>query len=181
MKKLSFLILPLMLACLAAVPASAVTVYTASLSGANESPATSSTGTGSATITLLDDMNTLNLSLTFSGLTGPATMAHIHCCVAPGGNAAVSLPFTAFPALASGTYTHSFDLSAAGVLTGITEPAFLAGLQSGLTYVNIHTAQFPSGEIRGFTTLVPEPATAGLLAIPLFGLLALRRKLKLKA
>jgi hypothetical protein len=45
------------------------------------------------------------------------------------------------------------------------EAAFIAGLTSGRTYLNIHTNVVPSGEIRGF--VVPEPLTMGLFAIGL--------------
>ncbi|MDQ3686119.1 MAG: CHRD domain-containing protein, partial [Acidobacteriota bacterium] len=47
---------------------------------------------------------------------------------------------------------------------------FLAGLQGGQTYFNIHSNAFPGGEIRGQLQPVPEPATmilvgTGLAAI----------------
>jgi hypothetical protein len=46
------------------------------------------------------------------------------------------------------------------------EAAFIAGLTTGTTYLNIHTTTFGGGEIRGFVT-VPEPMTASLLALGL--------------
>ena len=48
------------------------------------------------------------------------------------------------------------------------EANFIAALTSGRTYLNVHTATFPGGEIRGFVT-VPEPMTSGLV---IFGLAA---------
>jgi hypothetical protein len=42
--------------------------------------------------------------------------------------------------------------------------ALLAGLASGQSYYNIHTAALPGGEIRGFFAL-PEPGAALLLGI----------------
>jgi hypothetical protein len=36
-------------------------------------------------------------------------------------------------------------------------------------YVNIHTTEFPGGEIRGFLDAVPEPAAWGLMLLG-FGL-----------
>jgi len=39
------------------------------------------------------------------------------------------------------------------------EAAFITALETDLTYVNIHDATFPAGEIRGQLLLVPEPAS----------------------
>ena len=46
-------------------------------------------------------------------------------------------------------------------------------LMSGKYYINIHTGNNGGGEIRGF--MVPEPGSAGLLAIGVAGLMARRR------
>ena len=57
------------------------------------------------------------------------------------------------------------------------EAAFINGLETGRTYLNIHTAApngFPGGEIRGF--VVPEPMTASLLLAGLAAALASRRR-----
>ena len=56
-----------------------------------------------------------------------------------------------------------------------------ADLLAGLWYINIHTAAFPGGEIRGqvrqVTSTVPEPGTLALFGIGLFGIgLAKRRR-----
>jgi hypothetical protein len=125
-----------------------IIVYSAALNGANESPATSSTATGFATVTVDTTLNTMHVVFSFSGLTSGDTAAHIHCCVAPGGNAAVATmvpTFTGFPAgLTSGTYDNViangslFDLtslatynpsfvSAEGGTAASAEAALLAG------------------------------------------------------
>jgi hypothetical protein len=57
------------------------------------------------------------------------------------------------------------------------EAALAAGLAAGNAYLNIHTTNFPGGEIRGFlVAAVPEPATYALAIAGLGILWALKRK-----
>ena len=161
--------------------------FAAILSGAAESPATGSPGTGSTLITVDAAANTLEVAVQFSGLVGTTTASHIHCCTAtPGsGNAGVATTtptFADFPlGVTSGTYDRVLDLTsltsynpafvtANGGTAASAEAALLAGILAGDTYLNIHTNTSPGGEIRGFLVATPEPATwalmLGLLAIP---------------
>jgi len=52
------------------------------LSGLNEVPPNASVGTGTADVMLDPDLNLLKIDVTFSGLSAPASAAHIHCCLA---------------------------------------------------------------------------------------------------
>ncbi|HEY3243182.1 MAG TPA: CHRD domain-containing protein [Phycisphaerae bacterium] len=150
------------LAVAAMTPPAAADIHnlTAALTGAQEVPPTPSAGTGSCNITLDDVTGLVTANCTFMGLTSPANAAHIHGLAPPGMNAGILIPLTVTPAT-SGTVTGSGTLSAANV----------TGMLNGLTYVNIHTGQFPGGEIRG--QIVPEPGSLGLLVI---GALALIRR-----
>jgi hypothetical protein len=62
-------------------------------------------------------------------------MAHFHGPAAPDKNAAVALPIV--------PSTSPFEGSAT-----LTDPQ-AAQLMAGQWYVNVHTAAFPAGEIRG--------------------------------
>jgi hypothetical protein len=176
----------------------ATLTFNASLSGANENPPTVSAGTGFAIVTLDTILNTMEVNVTFSGLTTGNTAAHIHCCIAPGGNTGVATTtptFTGFPSGAtSGSYDNVFDMTLAssynpafitgnGGTAASAEAVLFAGIIAGNAYLNIHTTNFGGGEIRGFlaaTAPTPLPAALPLFATGLgaLGLYGWRRKRK---
>lgn len=175
MKKL-FSIALLLVATLASVPAQATSIYSFALSGANQVPPITISASGNGTMTLADDLRTLAVSFNFSGLTGgPLMMGHIHCCAPSTANAPVALNFAPFPAVTSGSYSRTFDIGASGTLiNGVTQSALVTALNTGNAYVNLHTAVYPDGEIRGQIVSSPEPATWGLLALSFAGGLGAR-------
>jgi CHRD domain len=145
--------------------AGCVFIFTAALNGSNQSPPVASPGTGTATVTWNTITNEMTVNVTFSGLTTPTIAAHIHCCVTPPGNAGVATTVPTFPGfplgVTAGTYSRTFDMTdpasynpafvtANGGTATSAEAALLAGLQAGQAYLNIHTTNFPGGEIRGF-------------------------------
>jgi hypothetical protein len=184
--KHSLFSLVLAAAMLVAAPSVRATVifFHVNLSPANEVPPTASTGTGVADLQLDTTAETLLGHIVFSGLTGTTTAAHIHCCLASpfltGANVGVATLVPAFPnfplGVTSGTDDFLLNLNSASAynpafvtLQGSlanAEAAFIAGLISGRTYLNIHTNVFPGGEIRGFVA-VPEPMTISLVALGL--------------
>ncbi len=122
-------------ACSSMPMGSSGATFTASLSGASEVPPTTSTGTGTLEAKLDTGTKVLSWTLTYSGLTGPATAAHIHGPAMPGSNAGVIVPFGSASSGSTGTAT-------------LTD-AQIADLMAGKWYSNVHTAANPGGEIRG--------------------------------
>jgi hypothetical protein len=115
--------------------ASKVVFKTASLTGAQETPAVTTAATGSAFFTVDMDSGLIQGTVTTVGLDGIA--AHIH--EGPvGAPANVIVPLTQGPA---GTWTVAPN-------TMLT-PSQLDSLRSGNLYANVHTAANPNGEIRG--------------------------------
>lgn len=155
-------------------------VFTGTFSGANEAPGNVSSGTGEAVVTIDELAQTMLVEIDFSGLTGVTTVAHLHCCTAPGASAPVAVSpgtFPGFPVgVTSGSYAFLFDLTQdatytasflilAGGTAADASALLIASLASGLVYANIHTSVFPGGEIRANLspeTAVPLPAAAWL-------------------
>mgnify|MGYP001161889442 CR=1 FL=1 len=121
--------------------------YSAILTGPQDGTASPATGTGSFT---LDAGKMLSFNISYSGLLGTESAAHIHCCAPPGTAAGVlfGLPAT------------NPKVGSVGPLTPTQE----ANLNAGLMYVNIHTQpNFAGGEIRGqiFNTVSVDQSTWG--------------------
>ena len=139
------------LALLVACPATAdILTYTAILNGGNEVPPNASTATGMAVLTMDTEAGSyvLPLYLEFTGLSSAQTGAFVYQGSA-GGNGAV-------------TYTLPLGspLDTFFELDGLFELPLLAN--EGL-YVNIHTENYPDGEIRGqlvLTSTVADRNTA---------------------
>jgi hypothetical protein len=114
----------------------------AKLSGGAEIPAVDAPGDGFGTLSL--EGNQLIYQVDFRKLTSGATAAHIHGPAGLTNSAAVLYPLNG----AVGT---------AGSLSGILtlSDANKTLILQGNTYINIHTASFPGGEIRGQIQLFP--------------------------
>jgi hypothetical protein len=115
----------------------AVVNYTATLSGASEVPPNDSKGTGTVTATYDTATQKFTYTVTYSGLTGPATAAHFHGPAAAGTNAPPVLPIPA--TMLTSPIKGDATLTAAQA----------ADLAAGKWYFNIHTAAHAPGEIRG--------------------------------
>jgi len=107
----------------------------ATLNAASEVPPNASPATGAADIDFDPATKKLSWKLTYSGLTGPATMAHFHGPAEPGKNAGVAVPIAPASSPSEGSAT-------------LTD-AQAADLMAGKLYINVHTEANKGGEIRG--------------------------------
>ncbi len=151
--------------------------YIATLDGAQDGGG-ARMGSGSVLITLSGTTLTLSGG-SYSGLTTPASAAHIHGAAPVGINAGVlySLGGSVIPlGSTAGTISGNVNLVPNPNGTTFSVAQQLADLNNGLWYLNIHNATFPGGEIRGQILLVPEPATWALGGLGVLGLLAWRRR-----
>lgn len=131
--------------------------FSANLSGAEEVPPINSAGTAAFDMSI--EQGTITFELNFSGLTSPLSVAHLH--FAPGSVAGGVMIFLcgggnqpACPATTEGTITGT--ITAANVTGPTTQginpgdlDSALAAVRDDLSYVNMHTTNFPGGEIRG--------------------------------
>ncbi len=123
--------------------------------------AATSQGSGTATLRLAADGKSAIISYTYSNLTGPITGLHVH-----GADGSILFDVDSATPQPDGTLIWVFvpvgSFSVADILNQI---------KAGQTYLNVHTAQYPNGEIKGFFNLstgaqsapipTPPPALPG--------------------
>lgn len=131
-------------------------VRAASLTGAQENPATVSMATGRGAVIVNPTTKEISGGMTFTGLTPTAGGHHIHQAPAgnPSGNGPVIIGLTLAPG--GGVAT----VPAGTVLTDAQYTALLAGE----LYFNVHTTANPGGEIRGQIT-ARTGITSGLASL----------------
>jgi len=124
-------------------PVSNIVTKTGLPLGSNqEVPANSSTGSGTADVSYNKDSKVLTYTVNYSGLSGDASMAHIHGTAAKGANAGVAHDLTSkLQKATSGSFTDSLTVDGMAIKED--------SLMSGHYYFNIHTPKNPGGEIRG--------------------------------
>ncbi len=133
---------------LAAVARSQVIELRATINAAQEAPASTSAATGSAVMLYDIGTNKFDLFVTINGMSNTATLSHIHEA-APGvaGPVVTNLGGEAVYTRSGTTLTAAFR--------DITHGGDKLKLLQGGAYYNIHSAQFPGGEVRG--QLIPRP------------------------
>jgi CHRD domain len=131
-------------------------VRSATLTGAQENPPTTSTATGRGAVIVDPTTKEITGGITFAGVTPSAGGHHIH--QAPGGNPTQNGPVIIALVLAPG----------GGVATvppgTILTDAQYAALLAGELYFNVHSAANPGGEIRGQIDM-RGGVTAGLASL----------------
>jgi uncharacterized protein (DUF1800 family) len=105
--------------------------------------AATSQGSGTATLRLAADGKSAVIAYTYSNLTGPITGMHVHAA-----DGSILFDIDSATPQPDGTLIWVFvpvgNFSVADILNLI---------RTGQTYVNVHTALYPAGEIKGFFTL----------------------------
>jgi hypothetical protein len=117
-----------------------VVTFTADLSASAEVPSNPSPAKGSAEVRLDTATGGLSWVIEFSGMSGPLTAAHFHGPASPTANAGILVP-----------------IARAGARSPLVGGSTLAQPQiqellAGRWYINLHTASYPGGEIRGQVT-----------------------------
>jgi uncharacterized protein (DUF1800 family) len=122
-----------------------------------------SLGSGRATLLLAEDEQTAALRFTWSNLSAALTGSHIH---APDG----SIIFDIDDEEPAQDGSRTWTLAPAGTWT---VQQILDALRAGQCYINLHTATYPNGEIKGFfrlangsTIFTPPPPPPPLPAGP---------------
>jgi uncharacterized protein (DUF1800 family) len=123
--------------------------------------AAASQGSGTATLRVAADGKSAILAFTYSNLTGPITSMHIH-----GADGTILFDIDEATPQPDGTLIWVFVPVGSLSVTDI-----LNLIKGGQAYINLHTAMFPSGEIKGFFNLstggtsapipTPPPALPG--------------------
>jgi hypothetical protein len=130
--------------------------FIAPLSGAQEVPPADTRARGQATFTLSEDGSELSYRLIVANLQN-VTMAHIHLGPAGVNGPVVLWLYPAAPppqlipgrssgVLATGTATAA---NLVGPLAAAEMSDLIDAMRAGNAYVNVHTSQYPGGEIRG--------------------------------
>ena len=151
---------------LATAPLATADQIGALLTGYEESPSVSTTGTGEFTATIAPDGEVIQYTETFSGLQGTVAQSHIHVGqLGVNGSIVIFLCQTAANPDPTGLApvcpqqgTVSGTITTANVIAGATASqqlaagdlsAVLAAIRAGAAYANVHTTPSPGGEIRG--------------------------------
>jgi hypothetical protein len=170
MKRVSLLLIAVLVFTVTLAFAFELKNLRANLSGFNETPATISTGASGRFLARINDNDTITYALSYSNLEGNVLQAHIHLgrpaitggitvflCTNLGNGPAGTQACPPPPATISGTIAAADVLTATAstpagpVNQGLAVGEFdelVRAIRAGATYVNVHSSTWPSGEIR---------------------------------
>jgi hypothetical protein len=129
---------------------------TVQLNGANEVPMVTTTGTATANISYSEQSKTITYTINWQLGSSTATTTGMHFHGADNGSNSVSSPII--------IEIPGFSTGSSGTLTGTTRAlnaTEVSQLLSGKWYVNIHSSDFTSGEMRGNIVLVAASTGGG--------------------
>jgi hypothetical protein len=113
--------------------------FTVALTGAEQVPPVQTPASGAADLTYDPATRVVTWSVTYSGLSGPATMAHFHGPAAAGKNGPVTIWLSKKGEPVASPITGEATLT----------PEQAQQFTAGDWYINVHTQANPGGEIRG--------------------------------
>ncbi|HSD51128.1 MAG TPA: CHRD domain-containing protein [Candidatus Methylomirabilis sp.] len=133
------------------------------MQGFQEIPAISSEAKGEFRGKIGKQDDSIEYELSYKGLTGNVTQAHIHfaqkgviggisvwLCQSATNPGPIGVPVCPLEGTVTGTLTAANVIGPAG--QGIAAGEFselVRAIRAGVTYANVHSSQFPGGEIRG--------------------------------
>jgi uncharacterized protein (DUF1800 family) len=130
--------------------------YLAMLNGASEVPPIITSSTGVSNVILSPDETSALVSMSFSNLSAGQTAAHIHGPAEPGNSASGTILDLDQPL---GQVSNLLWVFAP--VGGLSVLDQVNALKSGRLYVNVHSANFPSGEIRGWLFVLDDGSDEG--------------------
>lgn len=113
--------------------------FVANLTGLQQVPANNSGGSGLCKLSLIENEMQVGITCNFSNLSSPSIAVHIHGGASVGANAPILIPFQFGAGGTSGGFTAAYTVF----------PQEAALLRANRLYVDIHSANFPDGELRG--------------------------------
>ncbi len=124
-----------------AAPSGQTTLYFTNLT---PQAGVTSNGSGASSLRLSASETFAIISVSYSSLTGPLSGAHVHGPADPGQSGGILFDIDAATPQSDGTYLWVFAPVGANSVADIVN-----AIKSGRTYINLHTAAYPNGEIRG--------------------------------
>lgn len=134
----------------AAIPG---TLYSANMLA---QPEIVSSGVGSATLRLSPDETQAVLKFSYSGLSSPVTAKHIHADTYKAKNLQGQIVFDIDAATPEADGSYVWTIAPSGPLTTAD---LVEIIKEGKAYLNVHTINYPAGEISGHFTLANGSST----------------------